>query len=105
MTNSDDSDPLVGFNEKLEVKGPEVPEPAPPEKGLTVVIGYQYWGAAKDLVTAKRRFRQQGGLLTRGYMIITLNDTTEFHGVDQMGRVHWRGDEPTTRTVKPRTES
>ena len=75
------------------------------EKGLTVVMGYPYWGAGKDLATAKRNYRKQGGRLHRGYVIITFNQTTEFHGVDQMGRVHWVGDEPETKTIKPRKAS
>jgi hypothetical protein len=72
------------------------------ETGLIIVIGNFYWGAGRDLATAKRNFRKEGGRLGRGYMIITFNDVTEFHGVDQMGRVHWVGDEPETRTVSPR---
>lgn len=67
-----------------------------------VVMGPYYWGAGKDLATAKRNFRAEGGRLTRGYVILTFDDETEFKGVDGMGRVSWIGNEPASKRVASR---
>lgn len=59
------------------------------QTGLTVVIGNGYYGSGKTLEEAKKRFRYEGGKLAKGYDILTFDAQTEFHFVDQMGRVHY----------------
>lgn len=68
----------------------------------TVLIGQMRWGSGVDLDAAKRRFKREGGQLTRGYTVLTFDDETEFLGVDQMGRYSWRGNAPQETAVPPR---
>lgn len=77
-----------------------------PRMGWTVVIGgdgmYGKWGGGLNLATAKREFRNQGGKLGLGYTALFFDTDTEFLGVDQMGRVSWRGNEPVATEKAPR---
>ncbi len=73
------------------------------KKGLTLIMGGNRWGAGADLAAAKKEWQRQGGVLSRGYTVLTFDADTEFHGVDQMGRLHYRGNGPAERQVKPRT--
>lgn len=71
-----------------------------------LVIGQNRYGHADDLAAAKATFRRQGGRLSDGYTIVEFGDGIEYAGVDQLGRVHWRGHgEPIQRDVHPRKRS
>lgn len=70
-----------------------------------VVIGPNYWGKGATLAEAKRNFTKFGGCLSDGYLILTFSAETEFIGVDDIGRYHWRGDVPARREVKPRGQA
>lgn len=67
-----------------------------------VVIGAHYWGKGEDLATAKRNFRQAGGTLKQGYVILTFDAETEFLGINDMGYYSWRGNAPTEQRVEPK---
>lgn len=67
-----------------------------------VVMGNHYWGKGDTLDAAKARFRREGGRLSNGYLVIEFGEGSEFVGVDQLGRYHWKGNEPATTYVKPR---
>jgi hypothetical protein len=73
-----------------------------PTGETVVIIGGGYWAKGTDLPDAKKNFRKYGGSLSRGYGIVTFDAETEFHGVDDFGRYHWKGNKPTIREVKPR---
>lgn len=64
-----------------------------------VVIGYQAWGKGTTLAEAKKNMRNAGGALSNGYMILTFDKDTTFHGVDQHGRYEWTGNAPTQTKV------
>lgn len=65
-----------------------------------VVIGQHYWGRGETLDKAKRRFRQEGGELSRGYSILAFPDDSEFVGVNTVtGAVEWHGPEPEVTEV------
>lgn len=66
-----------------------------------VVIGQNCWGADNDLSKAKRKFKAQGGRLTRGYTILEFDAQSEFTGIDGMGYVLYRGNEPHAVNIKP----
>lgn len=70
--------------------------------GTVVVIGQWRWGKGESLGEAKRNFQKQGAKLSAGYTVLTFDQETSFEGVDQMGRVHWRGNEPKVEEVSPR---
>jgi hypothetical protein len=72
------------------------------KRGQTVVLGYWQWGAADTLPDAKRNFQAQHGRVSDGYMILVFDADTEFLGVDDVGRYHYRGNAPTETLVKPR---
>lgn len=65
-----------------------------PSGDTYVVMGQNYWGRGKDVAEAKKNFRAQGGVLGKGYGVFYFPNTSTFEGVDQMGRLHWRGTEP-----------
>lgn len=67
-----------------------------------VVIGGGRWGKGTTLAEAKRNFTRYGGALSGGYAVLTFGARSEFDGVDDMGRVHWRGEEPAERLVEAR---
>lgn len=62
--------------------------------GATVIVGFNYWGAAEDLDTAKANFKNAGGRLSDGYVIYVFDQNTSFEGVDMMGGVNYRGNAP-----------
>jgi hypothetical protein len=64
------------------------------------VIGACYWGRGATLAEAKKNFGNQGGQLGTGYNVFDAE--TEFRGVDDMGRVHWAGNEPVRQEHAPR---
>ncbi len=66
-----------------------------------LVIGQNRWGHADNLATAKRRFSQHGGKLSRSYTVVVFPAELAFKGVDEVGRVHWEGDgEPVITEVE-----
>lgn len=76
-----------------------------------VVLGPNYWGKGTTEKEAKAKFREHGGVLSRGYVVLTFDPETTFTGVNDMGYYHWRWrDEsrtgrppaPTTKEVAPR---
>jgi hypothetical protein len=68
-----------------------------------VVIGSGQWGSGPTLDAAKRAWRGQGpGRLRDGYAVLTLDAGTSLQGVDEAGRVHWRGNRPAYREVPAR---
>ncbi len=73
-----------------------------PRKGLTIVIGQWIWASGETLAEAKREWQRRGGTLSRGYEVMAFDAETEFHGVDQMGSVHYRGNAPVHTVVKAR---
>lgn len=72
-----------------EQKTPQPREINPDNVGVIVVIGWHYWGKGKDLATAKKNWRAQGGRLSDGYTILEFDEVTEFKGVDDFSRYHW----------------
>lgn len=76
--------------------------PADAPTHTTVVIGGGVWGKGSTLDEAKRNFSRYGGSLSAGYVILTFGSRSEFAGVDEIGRVHWSGDDPAERHVKAR---
>jgi hypothetical protein len=68
-------------------------------KGQILIMGNRRWGVGATLAEAKRNWQAQGGRLSDGYTIITFDADTEFHGVDQMGRYQYVGNEPKAENV------
>lgn len=58
------------------------------------------WGMGENLISAKARFRREGGRLTFGYTILRFGEGAEFVGVDGFGRVSWTGPRPEVEDVK-----
>lgn len=77
-------------------------ETTPARTGQFLIMGGNRWGAGDTVEVAKKNFRIQGGKLTGGYALITFDAQTEFHGVDQFGRYHFKGNSPTVTEVKGR---
>lgn len=73
-----------------------------PRTGQTLVAGGHRWGVGDTLTEAKANFRRQGGRLCDGYEVVVFDADTRFHGVDQAGRFHYRGNAPTRTEVKAR---
>lgn len=69
-------------------------------KGGFVVIGQGRWGFGENLIRAKKYFTVNGGNLKVAHSIVHFDDATEFKGVDQMGRIHYEGNEPTSVDVE-----
>lgn len=86
--------------------------PDTPTAETFVVIGQQYWGKGATVPEAKKNFREQGGRLTGGYVLLTFDAETEFIGVDAVGYLHYkrRDDKtelpnpPKQKEVKPRRQ-
>lgn len=76
--------------------------PTEERKGFTVIIGQNRWGSGVDLKAAKAQFTRQGAKLTKGYTVCAFDKDSSFEGVDQMGRVHWIGNEPTVTEIVSR---
>jgi hypothetical protein len=60
--------------------------------GVTLIMGQFRYGAGLTLDEAKKNFTANGGGLTRGLTLIEFTDETEYHGVDQMGRFHYKNN-------------
>lgn len=58
--------------------------------GATLIMGQWRYGAGLTLDEAKKNFKAQGGKLTEGLTLIEFTAETEYHGVDQMGRFHYK---------------
>lgn len=69
-----------------------------------VVIGMYYWGKGETLAEAKANFRKQGGVLSNGYTIYTFDAETEFIGVDDMARFHYKRTDGKDERPNPPTE-
>lgn len=73
--------------------------------GQTLVMGASRsgyggaWGYGDDLDTAKKNFRKNGGLLSRGYEVIVFDAETDFIGVTPMGMYRWLGNQPEVTAV------
>lgn len=68
-----------------------------------LVIGQHYWGHGNTLAEAKKNFREEGGILSKGYAIIEFRPGLTFKGVNSYGFYTWSGGgEPTITEVKPR---
>lgn len=66
-------------------------------------MGYGKWGKGSTRAEARKNAKYFGGDPTRrGMTVLTFDDETEFLGVDQMGSVHWKGNEPTVEEVAPK---
>ena len=61
-----------------------------PKTGQFVLIGQNRWGSGNTLKDAKARFQREGGRLSFGYVLLEFDSVTEFHGVDPMGRYHYK---------------
>ena len=55
-----------------------------------LVAGNHYYGTGPDLTTAKANFRKYGGTLSDGYTIVEFDSETEFVGMDDLGRYHYK---------------
>lgn len=66
-----------------------------------VVCGHGYYGRSNTVVAAKANFRQYGGRLKDGYVILEFGPGSAFVGISAMG---WRylGDPPKVTEVQPR---
>lgn len=73
-----------------------------PKTGQVLVTGNRRWGAGDTLAEARKNWQRQGGRISDGYTIVTFDDATEFHGVDQMGGYSYVGNAPTVETVSAR---
>lgn len=67
-----------------------------------VIMGGHYWGSGDSLAEAKTNYRRQGGRLGDRHIVLTFDASTEFLGVDRMGRYSWNGNEPTLVEVAGR---
>jgi hypothetical protein len=71
---------------------------------LFVVVGgtgtYGAWGSGDTKALALAEFRRQRGSVRLGYTLIEFTEDTKFEGMDQMGRVHWNGPEPTMTVIE-----
>lgn len=74
---------------------------------LIVVLGAHYWGSGPTLKEAKKVFKNVGGDLTNGYTVLAFADAGDYHGVDDLGQVHYTiGHEPiVVDEVKPTKSS
>lgn len=75
--------------------------PNPQNVGAFVVVGANYWGRGCTVAEAKANFRKQGGRLGNGYNVFKFDAETEFRGVDDFGRVHYRSTQDMTRPNDP----
>lgn len=57
-----------------------------------------YWGRGADLAAAKAKFRREGGLLSKGYEILTFGPGSAFIGIGGMG-YRYLGEKPEVTTV------
>jgi hypothetical protein len=60
--------------------------------GVFLIMGQFRYGAGKTLEQAKKNFTAQGGSLTKGLTLIEFSGDTEYHGVDKMGRFHYKNN-------------
>lgn len=60
--------------------------------GVFLIMGQWRYGAGLTLEEAKKNFTAQGGGLTKGLTLIEFDEHTEYHGVDQMGRFHFKNN-------------
>src|SRR5688572_10537440 len=74
------------------------------KRGQTLVMGAWCWGAGDTLQEAKQKFQAQRGRLSDGYLILVFDASTEFLGVDEIGRYHYRGETPTRTLIPPRRQ-
>lgn len=65
-------------------------ETDPKMVGVTVVVGAGYYGVSNTVEAAKANFRKFGGRLKHGYIVFEFDDQTEFTGIDDFGRVHYK---------------
>lgn len=75
---------------------------SPGPTGRVLVMGQYYWGVGSTLAGAKHKFKQEGGFLSKGYIVYEFDDETEFLGVDGMGRFNYRGNEPAETRFPPK---
>lgn len=68
-------------------------------KETYVLYGQNRWGRGATVAEAKKRFRNQGGVLSDGYVVLTFDAATKFGGFDEAGRFHYRGNQPTEQFV------
>jgi len=77
------------------------------QKGIPVefvVIGQNHWGRGKTVDEAKKNFKAQSRSvrLGNGYTLLEFSEETEFVGVDDFGRVHYKGPEPKATEFPPK---
>lgn len=85
--------------------GPTAASGVSPTTVTVVVIGANQWDAGPTVAEAKKRFTREGGRLGLGYAVLTFPPGTTFHGVDEVGRYHYRGDPPAIRHIAPTPKS
>lgn len=66
---------------------------------MIVVMSPNYWGKGETVQEAKQNLRRNGGSTAGHHAIITFGEDSEFLGVDEFGRYHWNGSEPTVEEV------
>lgn len=69
--------------------------------GVYLIMGQWRYGAGVTLNEAKKNFTNQGAGLTKGLTVVKFDDETEYHGVDQMGLFHFKGNSPEQIEVPP----
>lgn len=79
-----------------------VEDPTVYRTGVVLLMGNGVWAIGDTLAEARKNFTSYGGRLSQGYGIIRYDDTTEFRGVDELGRYHWKGNEPTVEMREAR---
>jgi hypothetical protein len=70
-------------------------------KGVFLIMGQFRYGAGLTLEEAKKNFTAHGGKLRKGLTLIKFDSDTEYLGVDQMGRYHYKGNPPELIEVQP----
>lgn len=59
-----------------------------------LIIGQMCWGSGTSFEEAKANFKKGGGNLRKPHGLYTFGASSTCVGVDDMGGVHWDGDDP-----------
>ena len=72
----------------------------PMDKITHLVIGQMCWGTGASFEEAKANFKKHGADLRKPHNLYTFGASSTCAGVDDMGAVHYHGDEPVYTKIR-----